>query len=42
MEENGEGLSVSSKDDELRDTTVQGLGGFVSSLLQLAGICEVR
>lgn len=38
VEENGEGLSVSSEDDKLRDTTVQGLGGFVSSLLQLAGM----
>lgn len=39
MEENSEGLSVGSEDDNLRDTTVQGLGGLVGTLLELTGIC---
>lgn len=38
MEENSEGLSVGSENDNLGDTTVQGLGGLVGTLLQLAGI----
>lgn len=33
MEENSEGLSVGSEDDNLRDTTVQGLGGLAESVL---------
>jgi hypothetical protein len=35
MEENGERGSISCKDDNFADTTVQGLGGFVGALLQL-------
>lgn len=36
MEENLEGLGVGGHDDELGDTTVEGLGGLVGSLLELA------
>lgn len=36
MEHNLNGRSVSSHDNELRDTSVQGLGGLVSTLLKLA------
>ena len=35
MEEDFEGGGVGSQDDELRDSTVQGLGGLVRSLLKL-------
>ena len=38
MEENGQRLSVGSEDDKLRDTSVQGLRGFVRTLLELAGV----
>lgn len=36
MEENGERSGVGSEDDDLTDTTVQGLGGFVGTFLELA------
>jgi hypothetical protein len=35
MEENLNGLRISSHDDELGNTTVQGLGGLVGALLEL-------
>jgi len=35
MEEDSKRLSVSGHDDEVGDTTVEGLGGLVGSLLQL-------
>jgi len=35
MEENLERLGVSGEDDELSSTTIEGLGGFVGSLLEL-------
>lgn len=35
-ENNLDGAGVSSHDDKLRDTSVEGLGGLVSSLLELA------
>ncbi len=35
MEHNFEGVGISSDDDELSDTTVESLGGFVGSLLDL-------
>lgn len=38
MEQNGQRLGVSGQDDELGDTSVEGLGGLVTALLQLAGI----
>jgi hypothetical protein len=38
VEENGKRLSVGSEDDKLRNTTVQGLGGLVGTLLQLASM----
>ena len=36
MEENGERSSVCGEDDDLADTTVEGLGSFVGTLLELA------
>lgn len=39
VEENSEGLSVGSEDDNLRNTTVQSLGSLVGTLLELTGIC---
>lgn len=36
MEENGQWGGVGGEDEDLRDTTVEGLGGLVGSLLQLA------
>lgn len=36
MEENLEGSGVGSHNDELGDTTVEGLGGLVGTLLELA------
>lgn len=36
MENNLNRRSIGSHDDELRDTSVEGLGSFVSSLLELA------
>lgn len=36
MQENGQRSSVGSEDDNLSNTTVEGLGGFVGTLLQLA------
>lgn len=38
MQDNLDGRSVGSHDDELGDTTVQGLGGLVSALLQLTKV----
>ena len=38
MQENLDGLGVSGHDDELRDTTVEGLGGLVGSLLELSQV----
>ena len=35
VEDDLKGFSVGSKDDELRDTSVEGLGGFVGTLLDL-------
>lgn len=35
VEHNFEGVGISSDDDELSDTTVESLGGFVGSLLDL-------
>jgi hypothetical protein len=35
MEEDGERGGVGGEDDDLRDTTVEGLGGLVGTLLQL-------
>lgn len=35
MEENLEGLGVGSEDNKLGNTTVEGLGGFVRSFLEL-------
>lgn len=41
VEENGEGLSVGSENNNLGNTTVECLGGLVGTLLQLTGICYV-
>lgn len=35
MEENGERCSVRCQDNDLRDTTIEGFGGFVGAFLQL-------
>lgn len=35
MEEDLERLSISSKDNELGNTSIEGFGGFISSLFQL-------
>lgn len=35
VEEDLEGLGVGSEDDHLRDTTIEGLGGFVGTLADL-------
>lgn len=39
MEDNGKRSSVLSQDDELGNTSVEGLGSLVGALLQLPGIC---
>ena len=36
MEQDSERGGVGGEDDDLRDTTVEGLGGLVGALLQLA------
>lgn len=36
MQQDGQRLSVGSEDDNLGDTTVEGLGGLVGTLLELA------
>jgi len=36
VEENLDGLSVGGEHNEFADTTIEGLGGFIGSLLQLA------
>lgn len=41
MEQDGQGLGVGGEDDNLRDTTVEGLGGLVGALLELAGVCDM-
>lgn len=36
MEQDGQGRGVGGEDDDLGDTAVEGLGGFVGALFQLA------
>jgi hypothetical protein len=38
VQENGQRLGIGSEDDQLRNTSVEGLGGLVGSLLQLSSI----
>lgn len=38
MEEDRKRGGVGGEDDDFRDTSVQGLGGLVGALLQLAGV----
>jgi hypothetical protein len=42
VEENSQRLGIGGEDDNLRDTSVQGLGGLVGALLQLTGVCWKR
>lgn len=41
VEQNGEGAGVSSKDDDLADTAVEGLGSLVGTLLELAVVSSL-
>jgi hypothetical protein len=41
VKQDGQWGGVGREDDQLADTTVEGLGGLVGSLLQLAVVCSL-